>query len=242
MIINNILSYFRKNTSTLLVFSAAIALLLLASPLALFNLVPVQAQTNLSFQTPTPANGDSGTLTFSATETPSTSDPSQVHITNGTVQWQWETGQTYTGEIYSGSFNNNSRGGAISFITKLNNLDSGVSSPCRTTDSNSITLNYQNEHFDFYGPVECGTAGDTAAQQPSSSSSQGGGGNTTSSSMTGTTTTQDSDSDGIPDSSDRCPNNSHHRCFKEGDTGTTTTQQEQPSTSSSSGNQTRQGD
>ena len=231
---NNILPYLKEYTSTLLALSAAaILLLLLASPLALFNLVPVQAQTALSFQTPTPANGDSGTLTFSATGTTSTSDPSRVDITNGTVQWQWETGQTYTGEIYSGSFNNNTRGGAISFVTKLNNLDSGVSSPCRTADSNLITLNYQNEHFDFNGAVDCGTAGDTAAQ-PSSSSS-----------VTETTTAQDrdGDGDGIPDSSDRCTHNSNPRCFKEGDTSSTTTarattQQEQPS-SNRTGNLTR---
>jgi hypothetical protein len=59
--------------------------------------------------------------------------------------------------------------------------------------------------------------------------------------MTGTTTTtQDSDGDGIPDSSDKCIHNSNPRCFKEGEASstTTTTQQEQPS-SNRTGNQTR---
>jgi len=222
---NNILPYFRKDTSTLVTISTvAIALLLLASPLLPLSnpilLQPVQAQTTLSFRTPSPANGDSGTLTFDAQGTSSTSDPSKVDITNGTIQWQ--TDQTYTGEIYSGSFNNNTRGGEIAFNTKLNNLDASVSSPCRSADSNPITLTiqqYQTENFN--GPVEC-------------SSSQGGG-NTASSSMTATA--QDSDGDGIPDSSDRCTHNSNPRCFKEGDNNTTTTQQ-QPS-SNRTGNQTR---
>ncbi|HEY1248488.1 MAG TPA: hypothetical protein VGE97_05850 [Nitrososphaera sp.] len=50
--------YMRKYTSSiLLVLSTAITLLLLASPLTHFNLVPVQAQTNLIFRTPISANG-----------------------------------------------------------------------------------------------------------------------------------------------------------------------------------------
>ena len=40
---------------------------------------------------------------------------------------------------------------------------------------------------------------------------------------------RDGDGDGIPDSSDKCTDNSYHRCFKEGDTNTptTTTHQQQ---------------
>ena len=53
--------YLRKKISISLVFSAAILLMLSASPLVLFNLVPVQAQTNLSFRTPTPVDGTSPT-------------------------------------------------------------------------------------------------------------------------------------------------------------------------------------
>jgi hypothetical protein len=49
--------------------------------------------------------------------------------------------------------------------------------------------------------------------------SKGEGNTASSSSMTGTNTTaQNSDGDGIPDSSDRCTHNSNLRCFKEGDT------------------------
>ena len=55
---NNI-PYMRKETSTLLVFSATILMLLLASPLPLSNVLlqPVQAQTPVTFKTQTPAGG-----------------------------------------------------------------------------------------------------------------------------------------------------------------------------------------
>jgi hypothetical protein len=58
------------------------------------------------------------------------------------------------------------------------------------------------------------SAGDIAHFQGAVDCSQGGGDTTTqsSSSMTGTTT-QDGDGDGIPDSSDRCANNSNSRCY-----------------------------
>lgn len=46
-----------------------------------------------------------------------------------------------------------------------------------------------------------------------------------SSSLTRSSQDRDGDSDGIPDSSDKCTHNSNPRCFKEGDTRTTTTQQ-----------------
>ena len=74
--------------------------------------------------------------------------------------------------------------------------------PVCTSDTNSISLSLEDLTVQFGGEVECST---------------GGGGNTaSSSSMTGTSA-QDSDGDGIPDSSDRCAHNSNHRCFKEGD-------------------------
>jgi hypothetical protein len=243
--------YFRK-ISISLASSTAIALLLLASPLALSNLLllqPAQAQTLMSFRTAGQASGtdeNSGEavgLTFDAHGTSSTSNPSSIDITNGTIQLMADppNGQTYNGEITEGSFRNSTSGGEISFFAKIDNTDYTGSSDCSSADNNYISLSNQYGRTDFQGPVECGR-------------SQGGGGDTTatrvtqpSSSMTtGTTTTQDSDSDGIPDSSDRCPNNSQHRCFKEGDTSTTTTttHEQQPSSPSSSssnrtGNQTR---
>ena len=56
----------------------------------------------------------------------------------------------------------------------------------------------------FQGQMDCITVINNDAQS--------------SSSMTGTTQdgdSKDGDGDGIPDSTDKCPHNSHHRCFKE---------------------------
>ena len=109
-------------------------------------------------------------------------------------------------------------------ITIVGSGGSLILTSCSTSASNNIEITPAGDSYS--GPVEC--------------SNQGGGGNTTSSSMTGTTTKQDSDGDGIPDSSDNCTHNSNPRCFKEGDTSSTTTSEQQPSSSSSSsGNQTR---
>jgi Thrombospondin type 3 repeat len=65
-----------------------------------------------------------------------------------------------------------------------------------------VNANYAQDVGDFSGPVEC--------------SSQGGGDTTTQSSMGGNS--QDGDGDGILDANDNCPNLSHTRCYKEGDT------------------------
>jgi hypothetical protein len=55
----NIIPYLRNKISISLVLSTAILMLsLLSSPLVFFNLLqPVQAQTAMSFRTPTPASG-----------------------------------------------------------------------------------------------------------------------------------------------------------------------------------------
>jgi hypothetical protein len=191
----------RKNTlSTLLVLSAAIALVLSVSPLVISNILlqPVQAQTTMTFKTPTPAQDSlDDSLTFDANGTTSAADPQSAEITNGTIQLQ--TDQTYTGGIYSGSFTKNARGeDVITFKAKINNLDYSVYSNCSTSDGNPIHLSGPSVSSDYFGPVECSPIG---------------GGSTASSSMTGTK--QDSDGDGIPDSSDRCANNSNTRCYKE---------------------------
>ena len=73
---------------------------------------------------------------------------------------------------------------------------------CSTSASNDIGVENPNivqDIGDFSGPVEC-------------SSSQGGGEDTTQSMAAGNS--QDGDSDGIPDSTDRCAHNSNPRCFK----------------------------
>jgi len=231
---------------------------MLAIPLVFSNnilLQPVQAQSNLTFKTPTPANGTatqygpSASITFDAQGEKFVSS-SQLQA-NGTYQITESSG----GQIlYSGSMirvegcclSNPSNGDRINLLLSQETPSTGsgdfilITTSCSTSASNSIVVQDQTSSEDigsFSGPVECSS---------SSSSSQGGGDTTTqsstSSSMTGTTTQQDSDSDGIPDSSDKCPHNSYHRCFKEADTSTTTTQQEQQPSSTSSdrtGNQTR---
>ena len=147
------------------------------------------------------------------------------------------------GSIYDGTFTNNS-GGYLEINGKSDQARDNtytICSGCSTPESEPPTINFEvlgssgaGPDGSFSGAVEC--------------SSQGGGGNTTttqpsSSSMTGTSTTQDSDGDGVSDSSDRCTHNSNPRCFKEGgDTSTTTHEQEQPPSTSSNnrtGNQTR---
>ena len=252
--------YMREETSsTLLTMSAAaIALLLTSSPLFSQALQPVQAQTTMTFQTPTAAGGNFrcanvvATVTFDAQGTAS-SDFQSANITGGTFQVIYSrTGDTaYSGSINSGTFTNDrytnrSSGETLGIYGVVNNDDSlfpscasqgshlQISTTCSGSNENSIDV--YNEDYGsilgtFSGAVECSQGGGTTQSSSSPSSATGA-------------TTQDSDRDGIPDSSDRCNHNSNPRCFKEGDTSTTTTststnqQQEQP-TSNRTGNQTR---
>jgi hypothetical protein len=84
-----------------------------------------------------------------------------------------------------------------------------IDTACSTSRDNGISI-YVNGEFrsPYTGPVECSTlGGDTTNQQESSSSSSMAAGSS-----------QDGDSDGILDANDNCPNLSHTRCYKEGDT------------------------
>lgn len=234
----------RKEKSTLLAFSA-IALMLLSSPMLFFNVLlqPVQA-TNLpsSIQLRNPvALGDNcnvanAQITFDAQGNGQTLTSGTFQITNIS-----DSSQTlWSGDI-SSSESGSGGNGDISLVYNVDNNGYGDTGVCGTggtelwvdvycgngsPDNPNISLETNLEAMGAVsGTVDCGSGGDTTAAQPSSS-------------MTGTTTpTQDSDGDGIPDSSDRCTHNSNQRCFKE-DT-TTTTQQEQPSSSNRTGNQTR---
>jgi len=83
-----------------------------------------------------------------------------------------------------------------------------ISTSCSTSATNQIDISDYASGGDpvghFQGPVECSPQGGNSTanqQQPSS--------------MTGTTTKQDSEGDGIPDSSDRCASNSNQRCYEE---------------------------
>jgi hypothetical protein len=234
--------YLRKDTSsTLLILSAAMALLL-TSPMLFFNILlqPVQAQTTMTFKTPTPAEDptDEVTLTFNAQGTASSSDSQTAKITNGTIQiTSSSSGQIlYTSRFISGTFTNNTNGGSIFANGLMQQADTtfDFTTYCSTAHNNPISVDIYaadggGRSFGLEGPVECSSSqvGGTITQQSTNS-------------MTGTTTTldRDSDGDGIPDSSDRCTHNSNTRCFKEGgDTSTTTNPQE--SSSSTPGNQTR---
>ena len=253
--INNI-PFLRKEVSTFIVLSAAILMvLLLASPLPLSNVLlqPVQAQTPVTFKTPTPAGGSDpcagspSTITFDAQGTASSSG--DLKITSGTFNvTHTDEPLSYSGEITLAKFTNDSNGGGklvlqgtvehVSFPTLNCSMIQGspylIGAQCSTSNAAvdifpTYTDQQGNAIFmdEFQGVVECSPPLGGGSTQPSSSST----------STTGTTITQDRDGDGIPDSSDNCPHNSHHRCYKE-DT-TTTQQQEQPSSSNRTGNLTR---
>jgi hypothetical protein len=244
--------YLRKDTSNLLAFPAVIALLLLAGPLVISNflLQPAQAQTTtMTFKTPNAATytdpdlGLEYTLTFDAQGTATPSGPQAAKITNGTIQLHVPytnpdgsgPPQTLTGNITSGVYDTSRSPPGIQFYATIQNVVYYVDSPCATSVPNPIGMSTEDSSGvifsggTFNGAVECSPSqsggGDTAAQPTSSPSS-----------ATGTTTAQDSDGDGIPDSSDKCTHNSNHRCFKE-DTSTQQQQQQQPS-SNGSRNQT----
>jgi hypothetical protein len=228
----------RNKTPTLLVLSAAAIALMLTSPMLFFNVLlqPVQAQTTMTFRTPEPADGEisccpedePATLTFDAQGTASSSDPQTANITGGTIQLETPNiGNIYNGKIVEGTFTNDSRKGPLfSFTAIFQSFGVTVQSRCSTYEFNAFTVIFSQGASSFNGPVEC-------------SSSQGGGDTAQPSSMAAGSS-QDSDGDGIPDSSDRCTHNSNHRCYKEGDNTSNTTQRQPSSSSSNStGNQTR---
>ncbi|MFL6495751.1 MAG: hypothetical protein ACJ703_04905 [Nitrososphaera sp.] len=199
----------RKNKiSALLVLSAAVALVLLASPLLpLSNILqPVQAQTPMTFKTPSPAQSEerNSALTFDAQGTLSTNSSGDQPM-NGTFQVTStpDGGIINSGDIVRGRLSNNSQG-VVSI--ELIGRNDAIATSCSTSANNIILM----DESPYRGAVDCDT-GDTTAQPSSSSSS--------SSQMTGaTTTSQDGDGDGIPDSSDRCTHNSNPKCFKEATT------------------------
>ncbi len=208
--------------------------MLLTSPLILFNLVPVQAQSSVSLRTAERANGvvecsnTGATLTFDAQGSPSSSNPQRVDITGGTfkINDRGEGGHIlYSGHITNGRFYNSSGGGgSLILYTAVDRVPNGTSAcastgdtltidaSCSTSNGNPIEVGFLGRDpggfGNFNGAVDCSQrgGGDTTTPQSSSSSS-----------MTGTTT-QDGDGDGIPNANDNCPNLPHTRCFKEGNT------------------------
>jgi len=202
-----------RDVSTLLTPSAAIALLLLlASTLLLphFNPLlfqPVQAQTSMTFKTTSSADGIwrggiPGKLTF---EAHGTNSSGLQTMTGSFVIIARQTGKILeSGDIHHGQFNNNGREPSIS----LDDIENGgrgvlIGADCKMSGNNRISfIDTDGSSFTFTGPVEC---------YPTA----GGGGNSASSSSITETSAQDSDGDGILDSSDKCAHNSNQRCFKE---------------------------
>jgi hypothetical protein len=161
--LNNNISYLRKEiSSTLLAFSAI--QIILASSLLLSNplLQPVQAQTTpMTFKTPIPASsGDSLTLTFDAQGSYSSSS-NQGTVTNGTFVFTI-TGKTRNGEIHSGIFNHQSFGPYLDMVGQVKGIDLfyNIVTSCSSSNSNHITVTIhgprgERNSFDAYGPVEC---------------------------------------------------------------------------------------
>jgi hypothetical protein len=240
-VIKNKIPYLRKEASTFLALSAAAILLLLmtgSSLLPLFNLVPAQAQSSVSFQTVQPAQGtlctgEQAYLSFDAQGTTTSGSPI-LKMTGGTFQITDSSSSRqilYSGNIQRGEFNDNGQEAKISLAYFVNYVSDTahpctttndlffIYSSCSTSESNSITTHFSSGNEPFTGGVECSLGDNTTTTQQSSSSSMTGG-------------SQDRDGDGIPDSSDKCTHNSNPRCFKED----TTIQQQ--SSSAMTGNQT----
>jgi Thrombospondin type 3 repeat len=235
--------FVRKKISTFLALSIAI-LMLLSSP-QLFKPLPIQASesNSASMQTAAPADGTvcpSSTVAKIVFDAEGTYSSPYREFTNirGSFQIYSDAGGNFT-QLYGGNINGAAfiptRAGLSLELTgalegNYNNttcVPTGsyqiqIVTPCGNPAP--ITVNLENKPLgDFNGRVGC--------DPPPPQSSMAAG-----SSQDG-----DGDSDGIPDSSDNCPNNSHHRCFKEGDNNTTTTssttstdQQQQSSSPSSS--------
>ena len=198
---------------------------LLATPLVLFNfLQPVQAQTAMSFRTTTPASGTMSESPIEGEEAMITFDAQGTRLvtpykldTNGAYQI---TSKQDRKILIGGSLpavqgcclaNDSSTGEPIHLLGEPVGAGILISTSCSTLATNHIDVLRlgpgATDIGHFQGPVECSPQGGNATQQSSSSSS-----------MTGTTTTQDGDGDGILDANDNCPNLSHTRCYKEGDT------------------------
>jgi hypothetical protein len=224
-VIKNNLPHLRKEASTFLALSAAILLLLMtSSSLSLFNLVPAQAQSSVSFQTVQPAKGalctgEQAYLTFDAHGTTS-SGSSILKMTGGTFQITDSSSSRqilYSGNIQRGEFNDTGQEAKISLAYFVNHVSDTahpctttndlffIYSSCSTSESNSITTHFSSGNEPFTGGVECSLGDNTTTTQQSSSTGS-------------ITTSQDKDRDGILDANDNCPNLPNTRCYKEGDT------------------------
>ena len=223
-----------KEISTLLALSA-IALLLLASPLVIFNhlVQPAQAQTpvsfrtttepaadggsNLSFRTTQPADGSldcsrtEASLTFDGQGT-AASDNQSATITSGTFQiTSIRDGQkSASGSINGGEYVYNS--GSLAIIGRLD-LVQNFTEPCIPERGAQLAMSSEcsTSNINDISIMFTENGADFGTFHGAVECSQGGD----TQSMTGSSQDRDSDGDGIPDSSDRCVSNSNQRCYKE---------------------------
>jgi hypothetical protein len=222
---------FEKKIST---FIALFGILMLLSSPQLFNLPPVQASesNSASMQTTAPADGTvcpSSTVAKIVFDAEGTYSSPYREFTNirGSFQIYSDAGGNFTtlygGRIDGAEFTPTRAGWSLELTGALEGVYNNTTcvpkgsyqiqivTPCGNPAP--ITVNLENKlHLgDFNGRVGC----DPSSPQSSmaAGSSQDG----------------DGDGDGVPDSSDRCHNTPHPRCFKEG----TTTE-----SSSMTGNQT----
>jgi hypothetical protein len=214
----NKVPYLRNKISTFLVLPAAI-LVLLISPLVLFNLLqPIQASSSsASLHTTAPADGTvcpSSTVAKIVFDAQGTYSPPyrQFTITGGTFQIYSDAGGNFS-MLYTGTINGAafipSRAG---WLLELNGALEGIYNNTTCVPKGSyqiqiltpcgnpapITINLENKpHLgDFNGRVGCDPS------PPQSSMAAG--------------SSQDRDGDGIPDANDNCPNLPYTRCYKEG--------------------------
>jgi hypothetical protein len=248
----NIIPYLRNNISISLTLStAAIALLLLSSPLVLANpllLQPVQASQSISgARTQAPVDGTlscggganpiDAKLTFTVQGT--SIDNTWYNLHNGTFQLT----NSSNGQILYSYSGGNQAGGYISidnrytwtivpgfgldggkFLCGDNSITMYVTTTCNG-ESEIITINRGTGGSIGTFPnavIQCGDFGDGDTTTAQQSSSSPMTANTTQDSNRDSRD-GDGDRDGIPDSSDKCAHNSNPKCFKEGEASTTTT-------------------
>ena len=240
----NNMPYLRKNKiSTILVLSAAILMVLSTTPLLLFNIQPAQASSNTNsmiFDTRQPASGTlctgepavlnlyaHGPISGQTNNVTVQIDDGQFQIANSTSGDSNSGTILYSTNLLSGQFieYNSSQSGTVDVTGQVtgqvdlapNSNNSSCATNGQTLEMSGtwVCFSEKQQNFSIYnedakrdfgkfqGQMDCITVINNDAQS--------------SSSMTGSSQERDGDgdSDGIPNSSDRCSNNSNPRCFKE---------------------------